>query len=220
MFSAALRLIYCISYTGTAGHSAVKAFDQTLFSSNQNKWAVFLSIYYFFYYENSLSGGWLKGPPARVSITNIDKFHSRITSRGATDTRQSITMTQPSYRPPVVAPSNRIFPNVRRVRDGAGCLIMMEGTGYEPRNNAIIVCVISPHKEACGWEMECASCTLYHASLSLIMADLFQRPSCSLINEQLPFQWTSHFIYQFPSFTPFNGLVPFPPALKINKSSH
>lgn len=37
-----------------------------------------------------------------------------------------------------VAPSNRIFLNVRRVRDGAGCLIMTARTNCMPKNNAII----------------------------------------------------------------------------------
>lgn len=35
---------------------------------------------------------------------------------------------------------------------------MMEQTDYEPGDNAVITSVISPHKEARGWEMERASC--------------------------------------------------------------
>lgn len=60
-------------------------------------------IFFFLYFEDALSGcwfyhhslmhqSWLKSSPARVSITNIDKFHSGITSRGATETRQGITI--------------------------------------------------------------------------------------------------------------------------------
>lgn len=56
----------------------------------------------FFHREDSLSGcwfyhhllmrqSWLKCPPAWVSVTNIDLFHSGITSWGATETRQSVT---------------------------------------------------------------------------------------------------------------------------------
>lgn len=66
----------------------------------------FLLIYLFFYCEDSLSGCWfyhlslmhqsrLMSPLARVSVINIDTFQSGITSRGATETRQSVATVLP-----------------------------------------------------------------------------------------------------------------------------
>lgn len=72
-----------------------------------------------------------------MSIINIDMFQAVIASLGATEIRQTITTTHTSHHPPAVAPSNRIFLNVRRVRDGAGCLIMTARTNCMPKNNAI-----------------------------------------------------------------------------------
>lgn len=78
-----------------------------------------------------------------MSIINIDMFQAVIASLGATEIRQTITTTRASHHPPAVAPSNRIFLNVRRVRDGAGCLIMTARTNCMPKNNAITYSVSS-----------------------------------------------------------------------------
>lgn len=94
-----------------------------------------------------------------MSIINIDMFQAVIASLGATEIRQTITTTRTSHHPPAVAPSNRIFLNVRRVRDGAGCLIMTR------------------EQTACLKTMQlptvrhlCKSYVAYHASISLTMA--------------------------------------------------
>lgn len=95
---------------------------------------------------------WLKSPPANLSIIHIDMFHSGVTSWGATETRKSITTTWPSHHPPAVATSNRIFLNVRRVSDGAGCLIMTQRTAPVVGDNAIISCVTSPSEDG-NWSV-------------------------------------------------------------------
>lgn len=116
-------------------------------------------LFFYFYYEHSLSGcwfyhcslmhqSWLKSPPARVSVTNIDTFHSV-----DNNLRCYRDASERHYRPPAVAPSNIIFLNVRRSE--RWCLIMTERTDYMPRNNAIISCVISPGEKARGREMKC-----------------------------------------------------------------